>query len=258
MSAQVPYILSQSLAFLTYFQMSLQVIGKTHGLLPKLTQDNSASDAPQLDGQAPAVTKYDLRTLRHSNLETDRTFTELKSKLEEYYEDRKLPTHRQQVLPYRPGHWKEVLYNSLLVLLSEVTFTNNGAQQQDLLARVKKWYDEKTAPRKKLPALIKRKDAVRPNSRRLSKSETPLKVRKANIEHKRLDKIKSIESRSPSPVKAVNLPRLVVSLDNRSFDEKKAIPEGELTEAEMSARYIDIREKELLEMKAASARNSDR
>mmetsp|Transcript_12961 Transcript_12961/g.24070 ORF Transcript_12961/g.24070 Transcript_12961/m.24070 type:complete len:448 (+) Transcript_12961:35-1378(+) len=234
--------------------MSLQVVGKAPAL-PKHVQGFGVKEDTLKDSRPGAATNYDLRTLRHANLENDPTFSELKGKLEEYLEDKKLPPARQKVMPYKSSSWREVLFNSLLVLLSEVTFTNDEHQQQILLTRVKKWYDEKTAPPSPLPPIIKRKDAVRPSSKRLSKSETPLKERKVNLELKKLDAIPSIESRTPSPTKTAKLPRLVVSLDSRTFADKRANILDEVTEAKLSSRYIEFRERELLEMKATSTRN---
>lgn len=197
--------------------MSLLVVGKaqsgTRGTQGVVARDDAVSDVrPGASGA-----NYDLRTLRHPFLENVPMFIELKGKLESYLEDRNLPIIKQKVLTHKSAKWREVLFHSLLVLLSEVTFTNDEAQQQNLLTKVKKWYDEKTALPSPLPSLVKRKDPVRPNSKRLSKSETPMKDQKTQFELRRLDAIPTIESRTPSPTKTPKLPRLVVSLNSRTF-----------------------------------------
>jgi hypothetical protein len=237
--------------------MSLQVIGKGP-VLPKQVQPSLLKDEAKRTSRSGAGPNYDLRTLRHAYLENDPVFSDLKEKLEEYLEDCKLPLHRQKVLPHKSSNWREVLFNSLLVLLSEVTFTNDEGQQQVLLTKVKKWYDEKTSPPTPLPQLVKRKDHSGSDSKRLTQSVTPMKERRANLQGSKLDAIPSIESRSPSPVKSPQkLPRLVFSLDNRSFRDRRIAALDEATEAKLSARYIEFRERELLEMKASSTRNSN-
>lgn len=232
--------------------MSLRVVGRAP-TLPK--QALHAKEEPRKENQTGG--NYDLRTLRHANLENDPVFSELKGKLEEYLEDRKLPTVRQKVLPFKSANLREVLFNSLLVLLSEVTFTNDETQQRVLLIKVKKWYDEKTAPPTPLPTLVKRKDAVRPSSKQLSKSETPLRERKAILKAKGIDAVTTIESRTASPILPSKLPRLVSSLDYRSYAEQTVSVLDDSTESKLNARYIEFREREKLEMKATSTRNSE-
>lgn len=231
--------------------MSLQVVGTAPTLPIQVLE--SISNEPSKVAQSVAATNSDLRTLRHANLESNPVFSELKQKLEEYFEDRKLPSHKQKVLAFKSSHWREVLFSSLLVLLSEVTFTHEEALQQVLLSKVKKWYDEKTAPPTQLPLLIKRKEAS-PNLRRVTMSETPMRDRQMNIQLRKLDAIPSIESRSPSPTKTPKLPRLVFSPDSRPYADYKAVLLDEQTESKLEARYLEFREREMTEMKATCTR----
>jgi hypothetical protein len=237
--------------------MSLEIVGKVPPQL-QASQPQLSSDAVLPDSQPRLGSSYDLRTLRHLLLDDDPTFSELKKRLEDYLEDMKLPPHKQQVLPYKSTDMREVLFSSLIVLLSEVTFTHDRAQQQRLLARIKKWYDEKTIPPGILPPVIRRKDLSRPNSRRLSRSETPLRQKKAIFELKRLDANPTIESRSPSPTKTPVLPRLVISHNaQQGSNGSKANASVMSAKPKIKARSPEVRLQELLGMKAATARNSN-
>jgi hypothetical protein len=222
--------------------MSLRVVGRAPAVdLPTKAHD---SKLPSTTSE----TKFDLRTLRHSNLENNTTFIELKAKLEEYLEDLKLPV--QRVMSHKSKHWREVLFSSLLELLCEVTFTREETQQLGLLAKVKKWYENKTALPVS-PPVIKRKDPGRPDSRRLTKSTTPLKERMAQIQLKKLDAFPSLELRSPSPTKTPKLPLMV---DRQTLNKAGWI--DDYPADKLSMRYIEFRERELGEMRATSTRNS--
>jgi hypothetical protein len=154
------------------------------------------------------------------------------------------------VLSHKSKHWREGLFTSLLELLSEVTFTREEPQQLGLLAKVKKWYDHKTALPVS-PPVIKCKDPGRPDSRRLTKSVTPLKERKESIQLKKLDAFPSLESRSPSPTKTPKLPLMV---DKRTFNKAGWV--DDFPADKLNVRYIEFRERELRELKATSTRNS--
>jgi hypothetical protein len=181
-------------------------------------------------------------------------FRELKGNLEEFLEDRKLPVAKQKVLPFKSSTWKEVLFNSLLVLLSEVTFTHNEALQQILLTKVKKWYDEKTVPPVYLPS-IRRRNHDATATKRTSLSETPLKERRISTDLRKLDAFPTIESQSSSPTKSPRLPRFVLSVDSESY--RRQSDQEETSEAKLNGTYIDFKERELLEMKASTTRNSE-
>ncbi|CAG9332970.1 unnamed protein product [Blepharisma stoltei] len=108
--------------------------------------------------EAPKFTVLDienlnLTSLTHPNIEKNTDFLFLKTQLQRYYGDRKLPYNKQMMHKNHSPSWKERLYHSLYNLLNEMVFTRDPILQLKLLDDVKNWYLKKV--RNFLPGIKK-------------------------------------------------------------------------------------------------------
>lgn len=85
-------------------------------------------------------TKATMDALRNPFLDTQPTFIDLKSQLEQFY--------KEKSEGLEPTKWKEVLFNSLHSLLNEVIFTSDRGLQLKLLSKIVKWFYSKVSPSK--------------------------------------------------------------------------------------------------------------
>jgi len=85
-------------------------------------------------------TNATMDTLRNPFLDTQSTFIDLKSQLEQFY--------KEKSEGHEPTKWKEVLFNSLHSLLNEVIFTSDRGLQLKLLSKIVKWFYSKVNPSK--------------------------------------------------------------------------------------------------------------
>ena len=96
-----------------------------------------------------------LKILNHPNLDTTPRFSELKSMLGKFYQDRRRPFHRQKMHKTRTLRWKESIYNSLQCLMGELTFTHDPVKQESLLGTVYDWYKSKVKDGSELPRIVR-------------------------------------------------------------------------------------------------------
>jgi hypothetical protein len=231
--------------------MSLQVVGKAP-LQPRSIDLIIKTTDKRLKDPARAATPahHDLRSLRHLNLDSHPDFIELKENLEAYYEDRNLPAQQQSVLVHKSQRWRDVLHISLLDLLSELTFTEDSTLQIQLLAKVKKWYDEKTTARP-VPSRRVYHEALKPKLMarvEVTKDDLGIAVK--------TESISKIVTQSSSPVKSRKLTP-VHKLETKPLYEG---PKVEFTEAEyqrLHSRYNAYREQEGRDIQSTSLRTGE-
>lgn len=249
--------------------MSLQIVGKGKPSAQPRTIESiiKSTDHRLKDPRALSPSRQDFRTLRHYNLDDHPVFIELKEKLEAYYEDRNLPLHKQRVLVSKSHYWREVLYNSLLELLSELTFTDDSALQTQLLAKVKKWYDEKTktfgtaiqTPRSLKPKLERRQD-----TQDAKLAETSPKESVSMLMSLHTSFIKSQSSTAPSsapssaPLRSGKLPSVqAYKPEQRHFNDFKQLMLTEEDLQRTNTRFNQFRENEAREINAIAVRNGE-
>jgi len=233
----------------------LQVVGKAKPTIPPRTIESiiKSTDKRLKDPRAASPSRHDFRTLRHPNLDYHPDFIELKEKLEAYFEDRNLPIPRQKVLISKSHYWREVLFSSLLELLSELTFTEDAALQMQLLSKVKKWYEEKTTTIGALP------QAIQPPRTPNPKIQFKHEILDEKPEFTKKDSLSKNIFKSSSPTKS-KLPvvqpfKQDSRLEIKYFGEMKQF---ELTEddlARTSLRFNEMRDREIRELRTLSVRN---
>lgn len=230
--------------------MSLHVVGKAPFQPRSIDTIILSTDKRLKDPRSATLAQQDLRTLRHPNLENHPDFIELKQRLEAYYEDRNLPLIRQKMLIHKSRNWREVLFNSLLDLLSELTFTEDREQQIQLLAKVKKWYEEKTTTISALPRAVQKL----PQQTR-TKAEILIDDRPEEVKGK-TDSISKIVAQNSSPLKSAKLP----SAEKLFYERPKLEPKLETTAADYdrsNKRFNELREREMNELRAIATRDGN-
>ena len=89
----------------------------------------------------------------HERLERNYKFKELKSGLDQIYEDLQKPLKKQTFNPNKSFRWKRMVYSSLLSLIKEITYTEDRSAQEQLIHKVYAWFQAKVVPREALPSL---------------------------------------------------------------------------------------------------------
>ena len=142
----------------------------------------------------------EMRSLRHLNLDSNHMFLMLKRQLGKYYEEKQ--TQKSTLHPGKSDKWKEILYASLLRALMELTFAADKDHQLAGLNHIYKWYLDKT--RIELPQLkISKGTVVTPRAKTtVISQDNTMKGRRERMEVRRMDAVRPIESRSPSPTRA--------------------------------------------------------
>jgi hypothetical protein len=177
-------------------------------------------------------------------LENHPDFIELKDKLAAYFEDRNLPLHRQRLMVNKSRNWREVLFNSLLELLSELTFTEDHSLQMKLLAKVKKWYEEKTTAQATLSS---------PAQTRLSRPVTA--QTKGNLTSRSGEEVKCESISRLVHQSSAKLPTLDVQTPDKKLFYDRAKPEyTEEDYARPNKRFNELREREMHELRAIATR----
>ena len=143
----------------------------------------------------------EMRSLRHLNLDSNRMFLMLKRQLGKYYEEKQ---NKQSLMhPGKSEKWKEVLYASLFKALMELTFAEDTEHQLTGLEHIYQWYLEKT--KVELPKIqknVKRQMTPTPKHKTVSQDNT-LSGRRERLTTRKMDAVRSIEARSPSPPRMV-------------------------------------------------------
>jgi hypothetical protein len=231
------------------FKMALQVIGKAP-VKPRTIESIILSTDKRLkDPRSATLAQQDLRTLRHPNLENHPDFIELKERLEAYFEDRNLPLLRQKMLVHKSRNWREVLFNSLFELLSELTFTQDPEQQMQLLLKVKKWYEEKTTSLGALPQPVQ----VRPRPATATasvRSEIMIDKRPEEAKHESISKIVA----QHSPTKSAQSAPPIQPSDNKFFYERARTDIAEADYERSNRRFNELREREINELRAIATK----
>lgn len=214
----------------------------------------------------PSNFSISLATLRHSNLDNNQMFNELKNYLEEYYAERQKPPTHQQVFSSRSQPWKQVLYTSLQALLSEVTFTQDSQIQLTLLDRVYRWYKQKTSSKSQLPPISSKSlgnttaSTIAPGTPLDDKSSLILKgplryspepyssVLNTTARTYSPQPIHTSEPKSPIKIKPVLRPG--------TFGTYITAPKDEDQEERLQLKFLEMRKKESLDHKAAESKKS--
>jgi hypothetical protein len=212
--------------------------------------------------QAPVNSSISLATLRHSNLENNSMFNELKSYLEEYYIERQRPPPHHSNNS-RSQQWKQVLFTSLQALLSEVTFTQDSKMQLTLLDRVYRWYKQKTTSKSQLPPIPTKSSGnttastMAPSSPLDDKSALIFKPPSPEPYSSALttsarsfspQPIHTSEPKSPIKIKPVLRPNTYGTYITAIKDDEQ--------DDKIQLRFIEMRKQENLDKKAADAKKS--
>jgi hypothetical protein len=235
--------------------MALQVIGKAPVKPRSIESIILTTDKRLKDPRSATLAQQDLRTLRHPNLENHPDFIELKERLEAYFEDRNLPLLRQKMLVHKSRNWREVLFNSLFELLSELTFTQGPEQQMHLLLKVKKWYEERTTSLGALPQPVQ----VRPRPATAAvTAKSDIMVDKKPLEEAKHESISKIVAQH-SPTKSAQSALPTQPSDNKFFYER-AKADIAITEADYersNRRFNELREREINELRAIATKEGE-
>jgi hypothetical protein len=172
----------------------------------------------------------------------------LKENLEAYYEDRNQPAQQQSILVHKSQRWRDVLYNSLLELLSELTFTDDSTLQIQLLAKVKKWYDEKTTPVRPVPSRRVYHEVLKPKP--MSRVEVTKDDLGTTVQ---TESISKIVTQSSSPVKSRKLTP-VPKLETKPLYEENTVDFTEAEYQRLHSRYNHYREQEAKDIRSTSIR----
>lgn len=139
----------------------------------------------------------EMRALRHLNLDSNHMFLMLKRQLGKYYEEK---LRKEVVLhPGKSEKWKEVLYASLFKALAELTFEGDKEHQLEGLEHIYKWFLEKT--KVELPQIPKtaKRQATPPPKNSTVTQDNSIHGRRQRLTTRKMDAVRPIESRSPSP-----------------------------------------------------------
>ena len=143
----------------------------------------------------------EMRSLHHLNLDSNHMFLMLKRQLGKYYEEKQ--TLKSTMHPDKSEKWKEVLYASLLRALMELTFAVDKDQQLTALSHIYKWYLDKT--RIDLPQIAKQPlrlgSTLTPKPTTVVSQDNTMKARRERLLVRKMDAVRPIESRSPSPTR---------------------------------------------------------
>lgn len=211
----------------------------------------------------PSNCSISLATLRHSNLDNNQIFNELKNNLEEYYMERQKPPSHSQAYTSTSQQWKKVLYTSLQALLSEVTFTQDSQMQLTLLDRVYRWYQQKTHSNSQLPPISGR--SIGNTTASTMAPGTPLEDKSAYILKSPSPELNSsmvtasARCYSPQPIHTAEAkPPIHIkhALRPNTFGTYITAPRDEDQEERINLKFIEMRKKESIDHKAAEVKKS--